>query len=115
MCSNLPDGCSQGDIDNALGGYWPAWAEDEYQRLCEYRSSLIALRDQARCIDDRFHDVTDMTGGKHGGALDDEIVMVSKAIKDFPETVGRIEADERESRAFDRADFRRAERMECAA
>ncbi|GAN86385.1 hypothetical protein [Komagataeibacter intermedius] len=115
MCSNLPDGCSQGDIDNALGGYWPAWAEDEYQRLCEYRSSLIALREQAKGVDARFHDVSDMTGGLHGGALDDEIVMVNKSIKDFPETVERIEADGRESRSFDCADMRRAERMECAA
>lgn len=115
MCSNLPEGCSQGDIDNALGGYWPAWAEDEYQRLCEYRSSLIALREQAKGVVARFHDVSDMTGGLHGGALDDEIIMVNKSIKDFPETVERIEADGRESRAFDRADMRRAERMECAA
>ncbi|WP_308718963.1 hypothetical protein [Komagataeibacter xylinus] len=115
MCSNLPDGCSQGDIDNALGGYWPAWAEDEYQRLREYQSSLIALREQAKGVDARFHDVSDMTGGVHGGALDDEIVMVNKSIKDFPETVERIEAGERESLAFDRADIRRAERMEFAA
>lgn len=115
MRSNLPDGCSQGDIDHALGGNFPAWAEDEYQRLCEYRSSLIALREQAKGVDTRFHDVSDMTGGRYGGALDDEIVMVNKSIKDFPETVERIEADERQNRAFDRADFRRAERMECAA
>ncbi|WP_010508371.1 hypothetical protein [Komagataeibacter europaeus] len=115
MCSNLPDGCSQADIDGAISGYWPAWAEDEYQRLCEYRASLIALRDQARGIDDRFHDVSDMTGGKYGGALDDEIVMVSKAIKDFPETVENIEAEERWNAAFDRADMRRDARVKCVA
>ncbi|PYD81318.1 hypothetical protein CFR80_12280 [Komagataeibacter oboediens] len=115
MCSNLPDGCSQADIDRAMGGDWPAWVEDEYQRLCEYRASLAALRDQARGIDARFHDVSDMTGGKYGGALDDEIVMASKAIKDFPEAVERIEAEERSDAAFDRGDMRRAERIECAA
>ncbi|MEZ7136862.1 hypothetical protein [Komagataeibacter sp. SM21] len=76
---------------------------------------MIALREQAKGVDTRFHDVSDMTGGLHGGALDDEIVMVNKSIKDFPETVESIEADERESLAFDRADFRRAERMECVA
>lgn len=115
MCSNLPDGCSQADIDDAIGGYWPAWAEDEYQKLCEYKACLIAVRDQARCIDDRFHDVTDMTGGKHGGALDDEISMVAKAIKDFPETVESIEAEGRPHVAFDRADMRRDARVECVA
>lgn len=115
MSGNLPDGCTQSDIDRAMGGDWPAWAEDEYQRLCEYRASLIAVREQARGIDARFHDVSDMTGGQHGGALDDEIVMVSKAIKDFPEAVERIEAEDRSNIAFERADMRRAERMECAA
>lgn len=112
--SNLPDGCSQADIDRATGD-WPAWAEDKYQRLCEYRVSLIALREQARGIDARFHDVSDMTGGKYGGALDDEIVMVSKSIKEFPEAVEGIEAEGRSSAAFERADMRRAERLECAA
>ena len=99
-----------------MGGvYWPAWAEDEYQRLREYQLSLIALREQARGIDARFHDVSDMTGGQYGGALDDEIVMVSNAIKDFPESVERIEVEDRSNIAFDRADMRRAERMESAA
>ena len=115
MCSNLPDGCSQGDIDRTLGSNFPAWAEDEYQRLREYQSSLIALREQAKGIDPRFHDVSDMTGGQYGGALDDEIVMVNKSIKDFPEIVARIEVEDRQNRTFDRADMRRADRMEYAA
>ncbi|WP_155820455.1 hypothetical protein [Komagataeibacter europaeus] len=115
MCSNLPDGCSQGDIDRAMGGDWPAWAEDEYQKLCEYSASLAALRNQARGIDARFHDVSDMTGGKYGGALDDEIVMVSKSIKEFPEAVERIESEDRSDVAFDQADMRRDARVECVA
>ncbi|BCZ76022.1 hypothetical protein [Komagataeibacter phage phiKX1] len=93
-----------------MGGNWPAWLEDEYQRLCEYRVSLTALRNQARQISARVHNTEDMVC-----ALDDEIASVTKRVSEFSETVDRIEREDRDSFGAHMADMRRSERLECAA
>ncbi|KAB8122430.1 hypothetical protein D3W54_14660 [Komagataeibacter medellinensis] len=47
MCSNLPDGCTQGNIDARFGNL-SAQAESDLQTICEWRHQLQGMLLQAR-------------------------------------------------------------------